>query len=496
MPPSTNVSAKGKKTKKNPKPTASPDAVGSSVSAPPEQMAASLPPPNADNVWMNSSSMMPLTQLDSLFGHLSCSSGLFSKETFLSLFSCITKMLRDHHQQMEGFVMARTLEDSAFDSMAHALSYLPNIPYYTISSAPAEINPKMGFLLVLTNRLCATLYWSNETHDSFQMYEGGWTFHPADSRTLANYVIERLSPADNLTPVLKQHLDSTQVDRRYDDKLNLLVTALVNGLENRNRQLTVALSQVKNLNHQVVQSERLAAIGQLSSVIAHEIRNPLGLIDLYAKLVETQLGQLELPQNDTTEKIIKNLGQIRQATSGLETILSELTSYARPLTLNCEPVDLVQLVHDICEFYHPSYQDKKVTLSFPNLEEFKDAKLILSLDRDRVRQALINLLKNALEASKPETEVIVSVVSRRGGHELIYVKVSDQGCGIKPESAKKLFTPYFSTKQAGTGLGLAHSRKILQAHGGDVELISSYPDKGSTFAIILPKPEIPVSLDD
>lgn len=500
MPSTTPSPSKSKaKPTDSKKPKASPSPKTAKAKKKPQE--SPLGAPAASNT-----SLTPLIQLESLFGHLSCSSGLFSKETFLSLFSCITKMLRDNQQHLQGFVMARTLEDGAFDSMAQALSYLPNLPYYAIQKAPHGFHPKMGFLVVLTNRLCATLYWSSETHDSFQMYEGGWTFHPADSKTLATYIIDRLNIPENASgqtleaeskseQELKTHLETTQVDRRYDDKLNLLVTALVHGLENRNRQLTVALNQVKHLNHQVVQSERLAAIGQLSSVIAHEIRNPLGLIDLYTKLIEVQLGQLQLPEGEENNKLLKNLGQIRQATSGLETILSELTNYARPLTLNCQATDLAVLIHDVCEFYLPSYQQKGVLLKFPNPKDIQE-RYVLSLDTDRIRQALINLLKNALEASKPETEVIVSIVSRRGGHEQIYVKVSDQGSGIQAEAAKKLFTPYFSTKQAGTGLGLAHSRKILQAHGGDVELISSYPDKGSTFAIILPRPDQALNLEN
>jgi signal transduction histidine kinase len=107
-------------------------------------------------------------------------------------------------------------------------------------------------------------------------------------------------------------------------------------------------------------------------------------------------------------------------------------------------------------------------------------------DADKIRQALINLLKNALEASPADSTVRVSIVHRNGDPQL-YIKVSDEGQGVNPANIQKLFTPYFSTKGSGTGLGLAHSRKILQAHGGNVELLSSEPDKGSTFALVLPR---------
>ncbi len=428
-------------------------------------------------------------QLDGLFGHLCSSTGMYSRETFQSLYSCITRMVRDY--RMPGFVMTRTLEDEAFETMAHALADIPELPLYRFNQPdlfPVEsgICDQTGFLIVLTNRLCATLYWSAATHSTYRMYEGGWTFHPGDTRTLAGHLIGHLQ-----TPELETLLKETPVDRRYDDKLNMLITSLVHGLENRNRELTVALDQVQLLNKRNVDTERLAAIGQLSAVIAHEIRNPLGLIDLYAKLTEDHLGPLTFTaDSDKKALLLKNLSLIRQATSSLESILSELTNYSRPLQLNPQPVELYQLVRDICDFYQPSYQELNITLIGPEngLIEW------LTLDADKLRQALLNLLKNALEASKPGTQVTVQVESNPLDSQL-WVKITDQGTGIAPQHTEKLFTPYFSTKGSGTGLGLAHSRKILQAHGGSVELLSSVPGQGSVFAMILPKtnPQEPVA---
>lgn len=422
-------------------------------------------------------------QLDGLFGHLCSSTGLYSKETFLSLYSCITRMVRDH--RMPGFVMTRTLDDEAFETIAHALEDLPSLPLFRFNQADlfpsgSGIGDQTGFLIVLTDRLCAMLFWSATTHHTFRMYNGGWTFHPTDCRTLATQLIAHLDH-----PELEHLLKETPIDRRYDDKLNLLITSLVHGLENRNRELLVALDQVTALNKRIVDTERLAAIGQLSSVIAHEIRNPLGLIDLYAKLTEDHLGKLELPEQlDKKEMLLKNLSLIRQATGSLETILSELTNYSRPLQLNCKPTNIPQLVQDVCDFYRPSYQENNIKLSL----ESQNTDELLTVDPDKIRQALINLLKNALEASPADSTVQVSIVHRSGDPQL-YIKVSDEGQGVSPTNIQKLFTPYFSTKGSGTGLGLAHSRKILQAHGGNVELLSSEPGKGSTFAMVLPRTE-------
>lgn len=437
-------------------------------------------------------------QIDGLFGHLCSSSGLYSKETFLSLYSCITRMVRDHH--MNGFVLTRTLEDEAFETLALALEGVPTLPLYRFNAPDmfpdqSGICDRTGFLIVLTDRMCAALYWSGATYDTFRVFEGGWTFNPGDCRTIGSQVIQ-LSGDTSLEHLLKE----TPIDRRYDEKLNLLVTSLVHGLENRNRELIVALDQVKSLNKRVVDQERLAAIGQLSSVIAHEIRNPLGLIDLYAKLTEDMLAKLPWEQlqpetgnpkqKNSQDMLLKNLSLIREATGNLEKILSELTDYSRPLHLECQPTDLCKLVRDVCDFYAPSYEQKGVQLVLPAEGSHP---LKLNLDGDKIRQALINLLKNALEAT-PEGAAVTVSISGRTGDPQIYIRVSDEGSGVDEKNMKKLFTPYFSTKgNKGTGLGLAHSRKILQAHGGSVELLSSAPGKGATFALILPTQ--PVALE-
>ncbi len=434
-----------------------------------------------------------LAKLDGLLGHLSSSSGLYSKETFLSLYGCITRMVRDH--RLPGFVMTRTLGDEDFESLATSLEGRPDLELYRLDESDslpesAGISPATGFLIVLTDRQCAVISWNVDARKSFQMYRGGWTFHPSDTKTIASHLIGHLTHHTG-SDALQKRLDETPVDRRYDDKLNTLVTSLVNGLENQSRDLAMALQQVKDLNQQRVEQERLAAIGQLCSVVAHEIRNPLGLIDLYAKLIEAQTEQLELleGQEEKTDALYKNIRLIRQSIESLESILSELTSYSRPLTLTLKPVSVIDMVTDICDFYRPSYDEKAVDLQVitPNL----DNTLILNLDRGRIQQALINLLKNALEVSKAKDQVTVVIASRKND-DRVYIKVTDQGPGVEQKARKKLFTPYFSTKKNGTGLGLAHSRKILQAHGGSVELLNTPTKerprtKGSTFALVLPK---------
>lgn len=415
--------------------------------------------------------------LDGLFGHLSASAGLYSRETFLNLYSCIVRLIRQYH--LKGVVFHRLLDDADLVTLNMALEQLPDVATFAVCDEALESCPSLdkecnGFSIILTNQFCATLYWSTASQETYGMYDGGWTFHPGDSKTMALQIAHYMPDAD----VLLERIEATPLDRRYDEKITGFITQLVNNLETRNRELTLALNQVRQLNAKVLDHERLAAIGQLCSVIAHEIRNPLGLIDLYAKLIESQIEKIDLPEGK--EPLEKNLQLIRSATGSLEGILSELTSYARPLELELEPLDLRTLVMEVVDMYTPKYEEKGVHLHW----KLPPGTVESNVDIRRLKQALINLIKNALEASQAETTVEVSLITRRND-ERIFIKIQDQGSGVDKKAQEKLFTPYFSTKGNGTGLGLAHSRKILQAHGGTVALLSS-SETGSTFALILP----------
>jgi signal transduction histidine kinase len=134
--------------------------------------------------------------------------------------------------------------------------------------------------------------------------------------------------------------------------------------------------------------------------------------------------------------------------------------------------------------YHPKCHESDIGLHL----DLPPEPIMAKIDTRRIKQALINLVKNALEASKGQGQIRVSVNIRKDD-DCIYVKVSDQGAGIDDKVREKLFTPYFSTKGNGTGLGLAHTQKILQAHKGSVCLLQSAPGQGSTFALVLPRPK-------
>ncbi|MEM0951810.1 MAG: ATP-binding protein [Cyanobacteria bacterium P01_H01_bin.74] len=439
----------------------------------------------------NPSSLTETNSLEALFACLCTSSGLYGKETFVGLYSCIVRLLREH--RMTGFVLSQPLANTAFKRVTQGLQNVEGLQFIEMKPTPdasGVVSPlsqsdqktgsQAGFLLVLTNQLCAAVYWNPEPYDTFKMYTGGWTFNPNDTRTLVAQFAE-----DNHDKAIQLLLQETMIDRRYDDKMSVIVSGLVDGLEARNRELMMTLDRLDVLSQKNLDTERLAAIGQLSSVVAHEIRNPLGLIDLYAKLAEETIHQKLSAQltPKETEPVMEHLAQVRSAVKQLDVILSELTNYARPLTLTYQTLGMSNFVKSVCQFYQPYFEEKQVGLQY-------DAGLLspdiaVGMDADKVRQALINLLKNALEVSSAGQDVTVQISLRAQANDFIYIKVQDSGEGISENHMQKLFTPYFSTKSGGTGLGLAHSRKIMQAHGGNVELLST-SESGSVFALLVP----------
>jgi signal transduction histidine kinase len=421
--------------------------------------------------------------LDQVLHHLSGNTGLYSQATFLNLFACFIRIMRENN--LSGTVLTLTQGQPEFELAKLGLRPSDRIDHLDLDQRlsgddKAQLHrigsSGLGLLVVMTDRLSAFLHWNTQTEQTFRLLQGGWSFHPADTKTLALQLSNLLN-----SPVVTEGINKAPIDRRYDEKLTLIVGSLVNNLEARNRDLTLALSREHQLNHKMLENERLAAIGQLCSVIAHEIRNPLGLVDLYATLIEAQLSKT----GQTDEQVSSHLNQIRQATAHLETVLSELTQYSRPLTLTIDPITVLAFVEEVCQFVLPSYQQKSVTLKV-EASLSPDTPPQSPADRVRLRQSLLNLLKNALEATPEGTQVTVTV-SHRQDDPFIFIKVKDQGTGISASNQQKLFTPYFSTKGSeGTGLGLAHVRKIMQAHGGNAQLLWSQPDQGSCFALMLP----------
>ena len=227
---------------------------------------------------------------------------------------------------------------------------------------------------------------------------------------------------------------------------------------------------------EVEKAQRVAAWREVARRIAHEVKNPLTPIQLSAQRLKKRYGK-RLGQSDgkvfeeCTNMII---GQVEE----LKRLVNEFSSYARMPSSNPEPNDLNQIVEESVSLFKDSH--KKVSILF---QESPDLPL-LSLDREQIKRAMINLIDNALDAVEGSGEIRIGL-SYDPEAERARIEVSDDGNGIPPEHKMHLFEPYFSTKPHGTGLGLSIVNTIINEHHGSIRVQDNQP-KGSRFIIELP----------
>ncbi|UCG33043.1 MAG: ATP-binding protein [Phycisphaerales bacterium] len=221
----------------------------------------------------------------------------------------------------------------------------------------------------------------------------------------------------------------------------------------------------------LARSERLAALGQMAAGLAHEIRNPLGGIQLFASLLEKDLGHMP-EQHALVQKISSGV-------CVLDGLVSDILNCAGEMELQFAEVDLVRLVHEAVELLTPLINQRRseIVTDLPDT-----ARLVV--DGNQVRSALLNLLRNAVEAAGQQGRIFI-LLNSRDDREAAQISIADNGPGIPEENLDKIFNPFFTTKDTGTGLGLAQVHRIIEAHGGCIRA-ENLAAGGARFCIELP----------
>ena len=232
-------------------------------------------------------------------------------------------------------------------------------------------------------------------------------------------------------------------------------------------------------------AERLATLGQVAAGIAHEIRNPLVGIGSPTSLL--------LDDTDPTDARRPDLAVILQETKRLDRIVNQIIDYARPREIVAFAFDMAQLVQEVMKVLDEPLTRKQATirLSAP------DAPYSIQADRDQLKQVLLNVLQNAIEASPSGETITVTLVQQaRGVEPGLEVTVADRGTGISPTHLPHVFEPFFTSgKPQGTGLGLAICRNILEAHGGEIALDSEV-GRGTTVRVWAPLRQQPPRMQE
>ena len=239
------------------------------------------------------------------------------------------------------------------------------------------------------------------------------------------------------------------------------------------------ITEYKAMEDRLLQSERLAAVGNTVAHIAHEIKNPLLIIGGFARQLQ------KLPQLDDQAR--HKLSIIAEEVRHLEEMVAEMRDFVRRPPVHKQPGRIEAAIQQAVELFQDFLQEHQV-----QVRTVEEAPLpTVAFDPQQLHEVLINLLKNAVEAMPRGGEI--TLASRVRGN-FVEVSVSDSGEGIPPEVAANIFQPYFTTKDKGTGLGLAICQDIIQEHGGSL-LADSTPGRGSTFTIQLPLGQTPPEVE-
>ncbi|MBX9736564.1 MAG: hypothetical protein K2X32_06520 [Phycisphaerales bacterium] len=278
--------------------------------------------------------------------------------------------------------------------------------------------------------------------------------------------------------------------------ISLLIGLLVGGGASAVlfRRQTLA---IRHAERRARAAERLAEIGAMTGGLAHEIKNPLSTIGLNAQLLGEAVNESPLTDADK-QRMVNRVMALRRETERLGGILNDFLEYAGKIRLDVREHDLNALVSELADFYTPEAARHGVRLRV----DLAPGELKVKLDAQRVKQCVLNLMLNAVQAMQTAStsaaegptsaapgsrgELILKTAARREqSRPMADVHVIDTGPGIPPEVKDKLFEPYFTTKAGGSGLGLPTARRLIEAHTGRVEVFSER-GKGSDFLIVLP----------
>jgi signal transduction histidine kinase len=263
-------------------------------------------------------------------------------------------------------------------------------------------------------------------------------------------------------------------DSQLDFRVNIIRNDEVGQLAETFNEMIDGLKHKRELEEKLNQSERAAVIGRLTQSVAHEIRNPLNVINLSIDHVSNKFA----PEDETKRKqFTRILSSIKDEITRLKHMVSDLLNYGRPAQLAIQTFDVRGLLDETLALVRPQADEQSVTI----IVEEDASPAETNGDREKLKSCFSNIVINALQAMPAGGQLTTRVHHVNG---FIDVKITDTGVGIRREDLSKIFEPYFSTKQAGFGLGLAVTKKIIDEHDGFIEA-ESEENQGTTFHIQL-----------
>lgn len=263
--------------------------------------------------------------------------------------------------------------------------------------------------------------------------------------------------ADDLRGVLRDYMEVTRRLQETHERLQHEVVRLRQEVQAKDRELE--------------RRRRLASLGELAAGVAHEVRNPLGAIQLYSGLLRRELGDLE-PALAFVERIDAGIHAI-------DCVVQDTLALAPRGGGRATPRLLREIVDDACEACRLTLRDCRVRIE----QRCEAPDVYVSADGAALQRVFVNLIANAAQASPAGEPVTVTLGAERDGQVAAWV--SDRGPGLGAETIEKIFDPFFTTKESGTGLGLTIAHRLVEAHGGDL-IARNRPEGGAEFMVVLP----------
>ncbi len=289
-------------------------------------------------------------------------------------------------------------------------------------------------------------------------------------------VVAPLVIKDNLRGILLLSERISGLPYRDDDLefLSILVNQVAVAVEN-----TLLYQSEKKINSelnkaqkQLAQAEKLAALGQLSAAIAHEVNNPLGIIKNYLAILSQSMKK--------TDKCWTHLKVVKEEVDRIARIVKQLLDFYHPKAENKTLTDIGFLLEDTLTFVKEQLAKNKIQISkkiasnLPRVEAFPD----------ELRQVFLNLLMNSRDSMPRGGKIEVSA---RMGKDSLEIEFKDTGSGIEEKDLTRIFEPFYTTKERGSGLGLWISSEIIKRHGGEIKVKNREDRKGTCFSLILPR---------
>jgi PAS domain S-box-containing protein len=275
-----------------------------------------------------------------------------------------------------------------------------------------------------------------------------------------------------------QPVQGAEIQLRRKDGSQVDVELTLSALRNHQGQLlgTVCIGRdvthARALRRELIQSEKMASIGQVAAWIAHQIRNYLGRLLLDA-------GALRPADSDSPERRQAH-ADLNRAIADMDRLVSDLLEYSRSLTLNPTAMKLNAALDELLNSLEAELPDDRIRIEC----DFHPDLPPLQVDVFKMEQAFANVLRNAVQAM-PDGGTLRVETRPGNAADTVCVRVQDSGAGIAPDDLGKVFRPFFTTKPGGTGLGLAMAQRIAEAHGGTLRACST-PGSGALFEFVLP----------